>query len=283
LAHRQILNERGDQQYILLQLQGFIFFGTAYRLLNQIRQRMNNPGLPRLRFIVLDFHQVSGLDSSAVSSFSRLKQLAETHKLQLVFTHLSAEMKGLLEMGSLVDGQDDTFRILPTLDHGAEWCENQILAGENVSTNEPPGSLFTQLESEFPKTGHLGRLMNYLEKIDVDENCKIIHQGDQPDALYFVESGLVTVQLELQDGTTVRLRAVRSGTVVGEMGLYLGDVRTASVVTACASTLYRLSAGSLQLLEEKDPEVAAALHQWIARLLAERLAKADKTLEAVLG
>jgi SulP family sulfate permease len=283
LAHRQILNEKGDQLYLLLQLQGFIFFGTANSLLSQIRQRMKDPDLPPLRFIVLDFHQVCGLDSSAISSFSRLKQLAEVHNVQLGFTNLSAEMKHLLEMGGLIDGQGEIFRILPTLDHGAEWCENEILAGENISLDEPAGNLLTQLEREFPETGYVVKLMNYLEKFEVDGNFSLIHQGQQSDALFFLESGLVTVQLELKDGTTIRLRSVRSGTVVGEMGLYLGDIRTASVITACPSTLYTLSACSLKEMEEKDPEVASALHRWIARLLAERLATADKTLEAVFG
>jgi SulP family sulfate permease len=283
LSHRQILNKKGNQAYILLQLQGFIFFGTAHSLLNQIQQRMKEHDLPRLRFVVLDFHQVSGLDSSAVSSFSRLKQLAEANNIQLVFTRLTPEMKCLLEIGGLIDGHDEIFRILPTLEHGAEWCENKILAEENLSLNEPDCNLLTQLKREFHNAGHIVRLMDYLEKFEVNGNYSIIHQGDQSDALYFLESGLVTVQLELRDGTTVRLRAIQSGTIVGEMGLYLDDVRSATVITICPSTLYRLSASSLNLMEERDPRVAAELHRWIARLLAERLDKADKTLEAVLG
>ncbi len=57
LVHRQTLQERGGEIFIL-RLQGFIFFGTAQKLLDQIRDRLNDPGQPRLRFVVLDFRQV---------------------------------------------------------------------------------------------------------------------------------------------------------------------------------------------------------------------------------
>ena len=66
------------------------------------------------------------------------------------------------------------------------------------------------------------------------------------------------------------------------MGLYLESARTASVVAARPSSVYRLSAQALKEMREKDPEVAALLHEWIARLLAERLADNNRTIEALL-
>jgi hypothetical protein len=35
-------------------------------------------------------------------------------------------------------------------------------------------------------------------------------------------------------------------------------------------------------MREQDPEVAALLHEWIARLLAERLTATDRTIQALL-
>jgi len=75
---------------------------------------------------------------------------------------------------------------------------------------------------------------------------------------------------------------MRGGTTVGEMGLYLGTVRTASVLASRPSVVYRLSAESLKAMREQDPEVAALLHEWIARLLAERLADNNRTIEALM-
>ncbi len=48
------------------------------------------------------------------------------------------------------------------------------------------------------------------------------------------------------------------------------------------STVYRLSADALKTCASHDPEVAALLHEWIARMLAERLAANNRTIEALL-
>jgi len=107
-------------------LQGYIFFGTAQRLVDQVRLRVTNETLPRLSFMVLDFARVNGLDSSAVASFVKLKQFAEAHTIQLVLTSLSSAMQWQLERGGLAKSQ--IVRHAPTLDAGVEWCEEQILA-----------------------------------------------------------------------------------------------------------------------------------------------------------
>ena len=235
-----------------------------------------------LRFVVLDFLRVSGFDSSAMSSFIRMKQLAEMHSVRLVFTRLSPDMQRQLEKGDLVDGRDEVFRVSPTLDYGVEWCEDRILAAEGVLLSEAQDGLSAQLEKIFPQSANVARFMTYLEKKEVGTGYRIMRQSDPSDALYFLESGSATAQFELDDGRTIRLRAMRAGAVVGEVGLYLGGARTASVVTTQPSTLYRLSASAIQQMEERDPEEAAALHRLIAQLMAIRLAENNYVLATVL-
>jgi SulP family sulfate permease len=100
--------------------------------------------------------------------------------------------------------------------------------------------------------------------------------------MYFVEEGMVTAQLETDDGQIVRLRSMRGGTTVGEMGLYMGTPRTADVIASRSSLVFRLSAEALERMRRQDPEVAALLHEWIARQLAERLAANNRTIEALM-
>ena len=282
LAHRQMLHKRGGEIFIL-RLQGFIFFGTAQKLLDQIKERLNNPEYPRLHFVILDFRQVVLIDSSAVFSITRMKQLAEAQKIHMVWTNLPPAIIHLLERGGLIDETDDSFIILPTLDHGLEWCENEILATQGVTDlTGVIEKIERQLKRAIPDLKDVKRLTKYLEKKEVKQGEYLMHQGDQPDEMYFVEAGLVSAQLELPDGKIMRLRSMRGGTTVGEMGMYLGNTRTASVVADRASIVHRLSKNALKEMEKKDPEVAALLHQWIARLLAERLAENNRTIEALL-
>ena len=110
----------------------------------------------------------------------------------------------------------------------------------------------------------------------------LIKQDDPSDDMYFVESGLITVELEMPNGRRMRLRSIRGGATVGEMGIYLGDTRTASVVASRYSTVYRLSLQSLTKMREKDPKIAALFHEWIARLLAERIKDNLRMFEALM-
>jgi CRP-like cAMP-binding protein len=73
-----------------------------------------------------------------------------------------------------------------------------------------------------------------------------------------------------------------SGTLLGEIGFYLGTRCTASVITNGPSKAYRLTSAALKRMEAERPELAAAPHRFIADLLAERLLRTTQTLEAVL-
>jgi SulP family sulfate permease len=281
-AHRQRLKERGGEIFIL-RLQGFIFFGTAQNLLDRIKARLEDPQQPVLRFVILDFRQVVLLDSSAVFSITRMKQLSESHHILMVWTNVSAAIVRLLEKGGLVDETDDAFLILPTLDHGLEWCENRVLAedGETDLTGFIE-KIERQLKQAIPELKDASRVVRHLEKRQLQEGEYLIRQGDRPDEMYFIEAGLLSAQLELPDGKLLRLRSMRGGTTVGEIGMYLGNQRTASVVADRPSVVYRLSVEALKEMEAQDPGAAALLHKWIARLLAERLAENNRTLEALL-
>jgi len=46
--------------------------------------------------------------------------------------------------------------------------------------------------------------------------------------------------------------------------------------------LYRLQLDSMKKMETENPDVASALHEWIARLLAERMTDNNHAIEALL-
>ncbi len=281
-AHRELLAQHGAEIFIL-RLQGFIFFGTIQSVLNRIRLRLADTSQPTLSHVVLDFQQVTRLDSSAVFGITRLKQTAQANQFRMVWTQVSSAIRRQLERGGLVDASDDTFIIQPTLDYGVEWCENKVLAKHGTANLTAfIDRLEGQLRRAFPGIPAVDRLMKYLERLEIPQGQYLMREGDPPTDMYFVEAGMVTAQLELPGGQTVRLRSMRGGTTVGEMGLYLQAPRTASVIASRPTIAYRLSAESLKTMREQEPEVAALLHEWIARLLAERVATSDRTIEALM-
>lgn len=281
-AHRELLAQRGAEIY-MLRLQGFIFFGTVQSILEKVRARLNDRSLPKLCYLVIDFQRVTRLDSSAVFGITRLRQLALANGVWMVWTQVAPGIERQLRRGGLVDENDDSFIILPTLDHGMEWCENKLLEEQGIT--DLTGFIERMqglLRRAFPGLQDVDRLMKYLERKEVGQGEYLMREGDPGDEMYFVESGLVSVQLEAPDGQVMRLRTIRGGATVGEIGLYLGTPRTASVVTSRPSAVYRLSAEALKAMRGEDPEVAALLHEWIARLLAERLTENNRTIAALM-
>jgi SulP family sulfate permease len=164
-----------------------------------------------------------------------------------------------------------------------EWCENRILAEDSRSLVMKAATLRAQLKKIFLAPGQIERFLKYLEREEFDKGHVLMQQGDPPEAMYFVDAGQVSAQLQVEDGQPIRLRSMGGGTVVGEIGLYLHQIRTASIVTDMHSVVYRLQASALARMEKDDPDLASALHHWMARLLAERLSDNNKTLEALLS
>jgi len=274
------LREEGEQVFVL-RLQGFIFFGTATHLHQQVRERANDAGRQSLRFAILDFRRVSGLDSSAVFSLSKVHQLARKLGFTLIMTQVNPEITRQLALGGLRPPDFPSFRMFPDLDHALEWCENLLLATGPHEPNGHDASLAGQLKELWPPEVHPDRLMPYLERQEVAAGTHLIRQAELSESLYFVESGLVTARMEFEDGRFLRLRTMGAGTVVGEVGLFLGGRRTASVVTEKPCTIYCLTGDSLRRMRQADPELALAFHCYVVCLLAERLTNTGNMLRGL--
>ncbi len=102
-----------------------------------------------------------------------------------------------LERGGLHDRADNSFLFEESLDEGVEWCENKILAAEGIQdlTGVMEGAE-SQLQHVFPSLDCVSGLMKYLERRVVEAGEILIKQDDPSDDMYFVESGLITVELE---------------------------------------------------------------------------------------
>jgi SulP family sulfate permease len=277
--HRIHLEQVGNRLYIL-ELQGFIFFGTADILLNQIRVRIGESGLPSTEFVILDFQRVTGLDSTALRSFDRLKLLAQEDSFKIIITGTTPIVKQQLEDGNF--GHDGhTVLIFPHLDQGVEWCEDAMLFDSGIMQLEQMPSLLEQLQSIQPEEQPLDQLLQYLKREEFQAGSNLITRGEQSDSLFFIEQGQVTAQIESNEGRVVRLETMGAGSVVGELGLYLNKERTADIVADSSTVVYRLTATQLKKMEVDDPEIASALHRIIIHLLAERVVHLITTVNAL--
>jgi SulP family sulfate permease len=277
---RKTLLELGDKTFIL-QLEGFIFFGTAHKLLEQVRQRIEQPDLTPLQFLILDFAKVSGLDSTAMLSFSKMKRILQDRNITILVAGPSGEIKNQLEQGNFVSEDSDGARAFPDLDHGLEWVENKILATVRGEQMEQPLGLKEIFQELLPNETYLDDLFKFLERKEIQTGDYLMHQEDLPDNIYFIESGQVTAQSEYPNKPSVRLETMKSGRVIGELGFYLGQKRTAAVIADEPSTVYLLSAINLIEMEKTSPKVASCFHQLIIQLMAERTTHLIRAVNAL--
>jgi SulP family sulfate permease len=274
---RRALNALGKQIYIL-ELQGFIFFGTANAVLEHVRARLHDHDEAQLLYLILDFRRVTGLDSSAVFSLTRVKDLADVHGFTVVFTHLSADIRAQLERGGLA--VDDRVQLFDDLDHGLEWCEEQLLGTNMATLKLIPFILEAQLDALGFDKANAAKLKAYLDKVELKPGEYLIHQGEPFSDLYFIEFGQVSIYLELENGQRMRVHTPGAGTIVGELGFYLDVPRSASVVADFNTIAYRLTRRAMQEMREKDSELAFAFDELMLRVIAERLVATNRTLAA---
>ena len=280
LAQRRLLAEHGKQIHIL-RLHGYLFFGTADHLISMVRRRCEDPELPPLRWLVIDTALVHGLDSSVAVSIARLLQLGETRGFAISITGLEPQLRRELERGEL--DLSEATHLADELDQGLEWAEDALLESVAGSAEARPIELTEALAPIAEEGIAAERIATSFEQLELPAGEHLVRQGENSTELYYLESGEVTVTLEVVGGKPVRLRTLRAGTFVGELAWYLGDVRSASVVTDTSCRVHKLSLDALHTLEQRDAEAAAAFHRFMARFLAGRLVETNTTLQAMMG
>jgi sulfate permease, SulP family len=269
-AERAVLRTRGDLVQIL-RVNGFVFFGSANGLLERIRKRVE--AAPP-RFLMIDLRRVTGVDSSGVVAFVKVMHLAEANGFELVFTGASDQVRTQLRQGGVVESEG-IVRFEPDLDRGLQRCEEGLLGG---AAAEP---LVVADGSSDGLAGMPPGLRTYLERRELPEGTVLIRQDEQPDDVFVLESGQLSVETVTPEGTRMRLRTLRPGVVVGEMAMYTGVPRSANVVAETPSVVLRLSRESIERVEAADPALAAALHRWLATTLSERLGESLRAFDAL--
>ena len=100
--------------------------------------------------------------------------------------------------------------------------------------------------------------------------------------MYFIEQGRVCAQLERGGSPPIRLRSSTAGTIVGEIGIYAGGRRTATVVAEEDCVAVRIAVGAIARMERSEPALTALLQRFLTIMLAEKLSDTNRMLERAL-
>ncbi len=277
IRERELLHADAEA-LLVLHLQGFLFFGTANRLLQDVRAEIAAiPG--RLRFMVLDFSSVDGIDGSAVSIFERIAQIAAAEGIVLVFAAVPPAVAVRLDAVPPVARSQR--HIAPTLDEGLEWCEETRLTELRHDRTDHP-SIHEQLAVAFGDAGMAARFIDRLDRLSVAEGEVVMEQYERSDELVFVESGRVSITLRVPGAPEIRARNVGAGSMLGEIGFLLGEPRTATVRADTDCRLLSLSRETLRRIAQEDPALSVGFYRAMTQLLAHRLVDKDAMIAALV-
>jgi sulfate permease, SulP family len=259
-------------------LQGYIFFGTAYNLQEEIMSRVSDTHQTQLDSVILDFRHVTGIDTSVVQSFHRLYLQLARKGITLIFAQMPSKYTNLMQKNGFFKDSTEGFAEFIDLDEALEGRENHLLKNSDLPTY-PSRTLRTAFTEHFKDSAKADILLHYLKRLALNSGTKIIEQNTKADDLFFIESGRLSTYSEQEGRSPIRLETMMGDTMVGEIGFYLGELRTSTVIADEPSIVYRLSTVALAQLEKEHPVVAVALHRLIVEKTAQRINFVNKSVK----
>ena len=279
-AELKLLDQEGGR-LLIFRLEGYLFFGTASLLLNRIRAKVETLA-NRPAYIVLGLHDVSGMDSSAMFAFVKLRQLVERENMILILTEVDHNLLDQFRIGEVIqDANDHHVRVFGETDFGIEWAEEQLLKQSGISKIiQPIAETLTGLMRDDAKAAELAQ---YLQKLEIKEGQYLYRLGEEGRDIYFIESGTISIMIPLDSGGELRLRKLGPGTVAGELDFYDGTPRDADALVTEACVLWQLSAQKLEQLMHEAPQEAAMFHAMMARAMSRRVGQLSDELRTVVS
>jgi sulfate permease, SulP family len=281
-----LLLEKFGSAVQIYELQGFLFFGTANVILDSLKHRLSQLNDPAPFLLLVDFSAVTGIDSSAALSFQKTLHLADEHGIRLVLTGASTQVRARLELDHKgVSSQK--MQIMDDLDHGLEWCEDQVLTSKGptkpvtiLATTDRLSTIIPTLIMTGLNEDMATRAVPYFSQVDLAAGDILIRKGDPAGDVYILASGQVSIYQESEKGVT-RLRSMGPGSIIGEIAFYLNHFRSANVYVDQPSRVVCMSYTNLEQIREEDPRLSSALQEMLGRQLAIKLWKDERKFTAL--
>ena len=116
-------------------------------------------------------------------------------------------------------------------------------------------------------------LLQAAQTMSVRGGDTLVHQGEQADDLYYVESGRFRVVVNQKE----LVANVGSGEIIGELAFFAGGIRTADVIAERDSIVLGISRRDFDALARQHPE----LNSTLLALIASRLAKTTSLIRSM--
>jgi sulfate permease, SulP family len=267
------LAQNGGQVQIL-QLSGYLFFGSTYSLQEKVASVVANI---RPAEIIFDFSRVTGIDSTAGASFAKIRGILHKSRTRQVMVAMPPAAVAIVRASP---GLDDNIACHNNLDTALEQAEEALLE-KCVTAHRPERPLLEWLAEIVGSHESARELHGHLKPAKHKSDSYLCRQGDPTDSLIFVERGPISVILEGHDVSPLRVRVFGDHTLVGEIGFFLNAPRSASLLAGPDALAWALSRDAFDMFMNERPEQALALAVYVIRLQSERLTFANRWITSL--
>ena len=260
-------------------LSGYVFFGSSEWVFERIRDDLN-ASEKKVGYVVLDFSAVTGADTSAILSFTKLKNDCDRRGTVLTFCSLSPSMFDTLQEGGFFSSKSK-HRFFSSLNLALSWCEDELLKSAYPFEPYSVADFERWLHGRVGGGIDFGSFAPYLTRRKI-VGSQVLHKaGELADTIDLIVSGHIVVELESGGQALGLRRSHTTHTVVGEMGFFRRTVRSATVSSEGSAVVYSLTRTNFERMKEERPALANAFYEFVISVLADRVEFLDRSLSAV--
>ncbi len=111
----------------------------------------------------------------------------------------------------------------------------------------------------------LSAITKYFSKVVVAKGDVLWRQGDNPDGLYIIESGVLRAVYEFANLTQRFEESMVPGTVAGELSALSNSPRNTTCIVEHHATLWKMSTQDLDTLRREEPDLSAMFTQLVLK------------------
>ncbi len=266
IPDRAILREEGTLVQAF-RLRGYIFFGSAYPLVERIRRSLHKEPPPVC--VLLDFSAVSGIDFSAMNALCTFVRTAHAEGARVVLSAASGQFKDRLSR-DLPPTVHDALLLEPDADRALERCEDIVIAARepdpsnesdlrNLLLERVSGDMERHLDRQIVFEDLVDDFRDWLEPREYDTGETLVAIGEPLQGLQLLTAGRASVY----DSTGARLFQCGRGDAVEPRGAFRADAATTTTVADEPCRTMMLTPAARQWLEEHEAQLLLTLYGYL--------------------
>jgi anti-anti-sigma regulatory factor len=248
------------ESIVVLELEGALFFGSAARLTAEVEAVQ-----PRPTHVVIDFTQVTTVDSTGALMLTQLSRQLASHDVRLLLAGITPDSR-----------HAQTLHAHHALDANTQWCEDTDRAVERAELDllQAAGAPLQHAPVDLAdcellrglSAADVATLRSVMPARKLRAGEQLFRQGDAGEELFVLTAGSISIQ-----SGTMRFLSFSPGMTFGEVALLDGSGRSADAMADTDATVHALSRTDLAALEQRAPLLVSRLYRNLAAHLSGRL------------